>query len=407
VAVQFRRHRAKPAFARRTTFGGVRAHLPPSAAAGLSMTVNGRGAAGLPTGTALAGITLALITALAAVGLTSSLDDLTATAARFGAPWDVSASAAVQQRGDATALRALVGRLPEVQGAAGLLGTDALLGEDIAWVQAYEPVPGVDAVIGPVITAGRAPATADEIVLGARTMVDQGLSIGDVITVEPTTSRAGDVTQMTIVGTAVINDNSENNPGRGAIVTVGWMDRFAQETSATTFVIRLAPGADLEAVSNELSAVATAGVTGPVRQGAIRNLERVRAVPLLLAIVVGLLAVASLAHALVLSVRRQRAQLAVFKTIGFRRSQVGLAVASHASSLVLLAAVVGIPLGIVAGRWGWQLVTDGLGLVSPSVTSAFWVLCIVLGTVMVANVVAAFPGWAAARAPTAEALRAE
>lgn len=406
VARQFRW--PSPASSRRRGYLGVLpAHLSPPAAAGLSLSLSRRGAGGLPTGAAIAGVALATATAIAAVGLTASLDDLTNNSARFGALWDLSVSTTIDEDGELAAVLEVVRTDPDVVAAAGMLGTDARIGDETAWLQAFEPIDGVGDSIGPVITEGRAPTAGDEIALGAATMEDQGVTIGSTIDVQPATSRPDDVLRMTVVGRTVVNDNSENNPGRGGVVTTAWTERFAPEISPDTVVVRLAPGADEERIVAELAAVSTGGVTGPVRQGAIRNVERIGWLPFLLAAMMALLALASLAHALVLSVHRQRGQLAVLKSLGFRRGQVRTAVAWQATALVLIAVVVGVPLGLVAGRWGWRAVTDQLGVTSPPVTPIWWVLVIVGGTVVIANVIAAHPARTAARLPTAQALRAE
>ena len=190
-------------------------------------------------------------------------------------------------------------------------------------------------------------------------------------------------------------------------MTVEWIDRYADELTPDPYVVRLVPGADMERFRTRLEAVASAGVNGPVRQGAIRNLDRVRWVPFLLAALIGVLALASLAHALVLSVRRQRRQLAILKSLGFRTGQVRAAVAWHASALAVAAAVIGVPLGIVAGRWGWRLVADQLGVASPPATPIVAVTAIVVVAVLLANLIAAYPAWRAAREPTGVALRVE
>ena len=404
VVRQFRRSATWPSIAQ-GSLHAVQTRLPPPAAAGLSMSINGRGAGGLPTGTAIAGVALAIIAAIAAVGVASSFDALTTTPARFGAPWHLSASAAVGEQGESSPVAELLAADPDVDAAAGIVGTDALIGDEIAWVHAFRPVEGVDGLISPVIVDGRAPAAIDEIALGARTMADQGVSIGDSIEIQPATSAPNDDSRVIVVGTTVVNDSFENNPGRGGVVTAEWIERYADELTPDPFVVRLQPGIDVEQFRTKLEAVATAGVNGPVRQGAIRNLERVGWVPFLLAVLVGVLAVASLAHAIVLSMRRQRGQLAILKSLGFRRGQVRAAVACHASILAVVAAIIGAPLGIILGRWAWRIVADGLGVASPPVTPVLAVTSIVVGALVVANLVAAYPAWQAAREPTARHAR--
>ena len=88
--------------------GAVGNVLPPPAAAGLSMTVNGRGAGGLPTGTAVVGVALAVAAVLGAAGLAASFETLTATPSHFGAPWDLSASSAVTEQGESSPIAELL-----------------------------------------------------------------------------------------------------------------------------------------------------------------------------------------------------------------------------------------------------------------------------------------------------------
>ena len=390
VVHHFRRssHRASSAW--RAGLGAVRSHLPAPAMAGVSMSVNGRGAGGLPTGTALGGIALAVGTALTAIGLTASLDALAGTPEQFGAPWDLSASTAIGNPDELRAVAELIGTSPDVEAAAAIIGTDVAIGDQVTWFQAFGPIDGVETTIGPVITAGRAPTSIDEIALGATTMADQGVSIGDTVELRTVNTNAA-VTDLTVVGTTIINDGFEDNPGRGGVVTVEWIEENGEELVPDPFVVRLRPDADVQRMRADLAAVVSGGVYGPQLQSAIRNVERVSWVPFLLAALVGALAVASLTHALVLSVRRQRGQLAILKCLGFRRSQVRAAVAFHVTSLVVVAAVVGVPLGVILGRWGWRIVADEVGVASPPVTPLLWLAVIVVTVVAVANLVAAYP----------------
>jgi ABC-type lipoprotein release transport system permease subunit len=145
----------------------------------------------------------------------------------------------------------------------------------------------------------------------------------------------------------------------------------------------------------------------PLQQPDLTNLDRVGYLPGLLAGLVALLAVATVAHALVSSVRRRRRDLAILKTLGFARGQVTQTVAWQASTFALAALLVGMPLGIVGGRWAWRLVADQLGVTTGPVVPPLPVLAITAGGLLVANLVAAGPGWAAARIRPAVALRAE
>ena len=80
------------------------------------------------------------------------------------------------------------------------------------------------------------------------------------------------------------------------------------------------------------------------------------------------MAIATLAHALFSSARRRRRELAILKVLGFRRRQVSAAIAWQATVVAAIAIVVGVPLGIVAGRWGWQAFAQQLGVPDQPVT---------------------------------------
>ena len=69
--------------------------------------------------------------------------------------------------------------------------------------------------------------------------------------------------------------------------------------------------------------------------------------------------------------------------------------------------VVGIPLGIVAGRWLWNLFAEQIYAVPYPTVSVTAMVLVVVGTLILANVVAAIPARTAARMPTALMLRSE
>jgi hypothetical protein len=380
--------------------------VPPTIAAGLDMgRRSGTRARGLPLGTAVTSVALAIGTLAAGVGLRASLDDLFDHPDRFGAPWDLSFGAATLGPDAATDALAMVRSSPDVAAAAGILGTDVELGDEvIAWVQAFEPIDGVGRTLQPPITSGRAPEVG-EIALGTTTMGDLDLDLGDTVVVRTLTTR--EPSELVVVGTAIVNDNFEKSPGRGGIVPREWIEEVAPEVSADPYVLQLREGTDVDAFGNRLRERFGGIVSGPVPQEAIRNIDRIRALPLLLAAVVGALALASLGHALVTSVRRHRGQLAVLRALGFTGRQVRAAVAVHSTSLALGAAALGLPLGVILGRWGWRAVADSIGVAVVPVTPLVVLLAAVVATAILANGAAAYPARRAARISAAEALRTE
>ena len=90
----------------------------------------------------------------------------------------------------------------------------------------------------------------------------------------------------------------------------------------------------------------------------VNNLKLVEGLPRALAAFLAALAALALVHTLVTTVRRRRHDLAVLRTLGFVGSQVSATVAWQATTFVVVGLVVGIPLGVAAGRTAWSLVAD-------------------------------------------------
>ena len=190
-------------------------------------------------------------------------------------------------------------------------------------------------------------------------------------------------------------------------MTAGWMHQHAPEIAPDPFVVRLRPGADRRGFRDELAKVTGGSAQLPEPPSAVSNLARIRGLPYALEGAIALLALGALIHALVLSVRRHRRQLAVLRTLGFTRRQVSAAVASHATSLAAAATAIGLPLGVVLGRLGWRVVADRLGVEGEPLMP---LLPLVVGPVIVvvaANLIAAYPAWLARRGHPAVSLRAE
>jgi hypothetical protein len=69
--------------------------------------------------------------------------------------------------------------------------------------------------------------------------------------------------------------------------------------------------------------------------------------------------------------------------------------------------LIGLPLGIAAGRAAWGLFADDLGFVAVAAVVAWGLVALAAGTIAVANLLAAGPAIAAARTRPASLLRAE
>jgi ABC-type lipoprotein release transport system permease subunit len=128
---------------------------------------------------------------------------------------------------------------------------------------------------------------------------------------------------------------------------------------------------------------------------------------LLLGALLGLLAVGTLSHALLAGVRRRYRDLALLKTLGLLRGQLLRVVFWEASTLAGSALLVGLPLGVIAGRWAWVIFAGSAGVAGQADVPVPLVLLAIPATLLLANLIAAGPAWSAARVPAATVLRSE
>jgi hypothetical protein len=82
-------------------------------------------------------------------------------------------------------------------------------------------------------------------------------------------------------------------------------------------------------------------------------------------------------------------------------------VAWQASVAGAVGVIVGVPVGIVAGRWLWNLFARSVYVVPDPTVPVLSIVIVALCAMALANAVAAFPGRSAARTSTAQVLRGE
>jgi ABC-type lipoprotein release transport system permease subunit len=97
----------------------------------------------------------------------------------------------------------------------------------------------------------------------------------------------------------------------------------------------------------------------------------------------------------------------VLKTLGLTRSQLLKMVSWQASALAMVALLAGLPLGTLAGRWSWALFAGTAGVAGQADIPLLLVLLTIPAALMLANLTAVGPGWAAAQTKPAIILRSE
>lgn len=379
-----------------TTVAGVRLALE-----------RGRGRTAVPVVSALLAGACGVFVVAAVLTFSVSLDRLIDSPGLQGWTWDVAVgNYSVQD---------------SVDDGAALLEANPLVGAYVGENNQAMRVDGVpsfvaslgpgDTSIGPPVISGRRPDADDEIALGRTTLADLGKQIGDTVVLSA--DAGGEPVEATIVGTMILpaSINDSLTLGDGGVMTLeGLRAVFGPQgdsSVAQQLLVEFADGVDAAEGIASLRADFGDSIVTPRSPADVENLRRVQGLPALLAATVGLLALGTLANTLVTCIRRRRRDLATFATLGFRPRQIAGTVVWQATTVALIALVVGIPLGIAAGRTVWALIMQSIGTSVPAVTPWAALGLLALGVVVGANAIAALPARAASRTHPAATLRSE
>jgi ABC-type lipoprotein release transport system permease subunit len=382
--------------------------------------VRGRGS--VPVVTAIFGAVVSVAALAAALTFGTSLQHLLNSPSQQGWNWDVlvgNPNTMTDQEAHAGRLLAqnhFVGAYSAIAILAGASqGTAVIDGKVVDMLLAFDPLKGS---VYPPLIEGHAPRAADEIVLASQTLQDLHRRIGQMVTIAGPEGRP---LTLRVVGRMIspsVGDLFTNNMGDGAWVYGPAVRKQQAQTPAnpgssvpptvfTLFAVRYAPGVSHTAAFASVQHDFGRTVLRQLPSEDVLNLQSVDRLPTLFAGLVVLLGIATVGNTLVASVRQRRRDLAILKTIGFVRRQVAAVVAWQATSVSLVALLVGLPLGVAGGRWAWNLVTPGIGSVSPPLVSTVAIAALVPATLLVANVIAAWPAWVAARVAPAVVMRSE
>jgi putative ABC transport system permease protein len=267
----------------------------------------------------------------------------------------------------------------------------------------------LDAVKGdiePAILEGRAPKGADEVAVGRKSLQAARVRVGSSVVVsivgQPRTQT------MKVVGIVVLPfDDDTSTIGEGLWMTFAGIQGLANYIPRDSAIIRFAPGVSHQAAIKRLQSRFPGDYSSLDIPSGVEDFGRVSRLPLVLAGVLAALAAGTLAHMLTSSIRRRRRDLAILKTLGFGRGQVRAAVAWQAAVFTVTALVIALPLGVVAGRWIWNVVARYGGFAPATVIPAtqFGIVC--AGSLIAAALIAVFPAGTAARTQPALVLRSE
>lgn len=394
--------------------------LRPTAIAGLRFALEpGSGRNSVPVRSTILGTATAAAVLVTTVTFGASLSALVSQPKLYGWNWD----AALASGGD----------IPQAK-------VTALLDKDrdvAAWTGVYLPDLKIDgqnvavmgtrvgAAVGPLTLSGHPLTKANQVLLGPDTLAQLQKRIGQMVVMSTGVSAP---VHLRIVGTAAmpaigsIGGGLHLEMGSGALLSstlipLALRNPFSNPVIGPNAIfLRYKHGVDRNAAFRRLNRIAAATTNTAnfgvqpitvLRPAEILSYGSLGDIPLYLGAGLAAGAVAALGLTLVSSVRRRRRDLAMLKTLGFTGQQLASTVMWQSSISVLLGSMLGVPLGIIVGRWLWDLFARDISAVpSPSVP-VLSVILIVAGAVVLANVVAAVPGRLAAHTSTGVLLRAE
>jgi hypothetical protein len=396
----------------------------------------GQGRTAVPVRSAMLGAVLALVTVVATLTFASSLRTLVADPPLYGWNWSYALNPTNDVPPQALNL------LRHDRDVAAWTGVDYNnFGIDGLAAPFLFSRPG--AQVSPPILSGHGLDANNQIVVGAATLAVLHKRVGQSVSVSYGTPADAPLyvppTRLVIVGTATfpavgyssfVADHT--SMGTGALISEGVLPQAFQRAiqrpdpnlnGPELVFVRLRSGvspaagrANLQRIANIATKVFasdpnTVGdnvtVLGVQRPAQIVNYRSIGSTPVVLAVGLAAGAIVALGLTLEASVRRRRRDLALLKALGFTPRQLRAAVAWQATVAAVIGIIVGLPVGILAGRALWTLFADNLNAVPDPTVPVLSMILVVLGALVFANLVAALPGRDAARTSTALLLRTE
>jgi hypothetical protein len=430
---------ARPAAA---VVSAVRFGLPVTIMTGIRYALeHAAGRLRAPVRTSLAGSAAAVAAVVAALVFSASLGGLVSHPQQYGWNWTLL----IQSQGGwgawpTAAMTSLVNRQPGVTGwsefgFSQLPMSRAKAGMPVRQEAAGPLVPVLGLLqhpgtaVEPPTTSGHPLAGEYQVELGAVTMRQLGLHIGDQVEIWP------DNHLFTVVGTVTLPSmgivlTDHVSLGSGAMIeesaleavqelaakqptASGEGNAFSNPAVPSAVAIDVSSAADASRLAARIIKAEPDETPGgmyqlPPQQGAqIINFQQMGALPLGLALGVAAAAIVALALTVTASVRQRRRELALLKSLGMQRGQLRAIVTSQAITIMVVATLVGVPLGVAGGRWTWTTFANSIGVVPTPVVPVTELALGIAGLVAAGVLLALWPAALAARTVPAIMLRAE
>jgi hypothetical protein len=402
-----RRGRASAARGSALVTAAARAGLPVPAVIGARFALEpGRGRSAVPVRSALTGAVMGVLGVIAAFTFAAGASDAAANPARFGQTYQLEVALGTDGhdfRPAGPALWALAAD-PGIAGLTDMRVGAGSSGATSVTTYSYHPV---GAPVPLVLTSGHPPRTGRDLVLAPQTARRLGARIGSLV---PLTGDRG-TRRMEVIGIGFGVESSTTPYDTGGWVTPGAYDTLFSGFKEHGALLALQAGADPDTVIPRLQRLAAGGgqllIFPPFPPRQRTEITDIRVLPAGLGGFLGLLAVGAVGHALTTMVRRRAHDVALLRALGLTQTQARWVAAAQASVFGLAGLIVGIPLGLAAGRALWRAAA-GLIPVYYEPPTAPWVLVLIGPAVLACFLaLALIPGGRAARLPIAPLLREE
>jgi hypothetical protein len=390
--------------------GSLRRRAPLTVGLGATLAFDrGRGRTRVPVMPAIIGAIVGVLGVSCAFTIDHGLRDALAHPERAGVIWDVDAQPPPEAFDHGVLKPDLVAAITRSTN-----GTMAVVDRELVPVNGVgTPLLSIRGTDGSSrtpfalqVVKGRAPRRPEEIVIGPATAHDIHVTVGDTVQIGDPPSPAK------IVGEGLFPTDVHSEFDEGIWIDAKRLDQLVRGANEPQFLfvaVRLPHGANRQRAVSALQKLMPDGtVVEPSAQPEeFTNLRHVRTLPVLLAIFLALLAVAALTHVLVSSARRRRRDFAILSAIGLDRRRARLTLNAQGTAIGLVGLLVGVPLGVAAGRVIWRLVTERVPLADVPPFALVATLLILPATALVANGLALWPGYRVAHLRASEELRAE
>ena len=196
------------------------------------------------------------------------------------------------------------------------------------------------------------------------------LNVGDMLRVTLTGKRAP--VEWRIVG--VYREPADN--GQMAIISLRSLQAVDRTVEPDTYFLRLSPDVNLDALRTFLRSRAGDSLGLAVVDTRISSLQQFRFTVLLLSVALSTIAVISVFNSAVLNMRERMSEVGTLKTLGMTPAQVVTMVLTSGGLLGVLAAVMGVPLGVVLLQAALNVLGKSYGFGSFELRPDWIALCL-------------------------------